>query len=329
MKRIMMPEKLPWEIIEQSETGIKIIRVDEFHPQEFYWGKDANGNFLLIIKFQPHDIVDLLKMKINMHGINSDVCMDTTFGKPYFQLTLLNKENSDIFYTLCIDIIEKTRTFTNSENIVPLILNRLERWKIFLSNSNRNILSSEQITGLFGELLFLEECIDSNHMGIPAAINGWMGPSGAAQDFVFDSSAVEIKSIRNLACDKVRISNEFQLTTQLNNLHLRIQYLSVDLDCRNGISLNALVSRLLNKINDFDSIAIFESKLNEVGYIDIPDYDTPYFSSINDLTYDVNGDFPRITPESLPVGISDVSYDIHIRKITPFLCKSHLPGAHK
>lgn len=205
----------------------------------------------------------------------------------------------------------------------------MERWRTLLSRANRNRLSAQEVQGLFGELQFLEECIDGQHVSVQAAIEGWQGPKGAPHDFIFGQSAVEIKSISGSYADSVRISTESQLTTHLDTLHLRIVFLAVDTDCKAGLSLNDLIIRLKRKIQDSDFASAFEERLAEVGYVDIPEYDFPCFSVAQTRAYEVRDGFPRITPESLAPGISDVSYCIALSSIAGFICDSFIPGGRK
>ena len=183
--------------------------------------------------------------------------------------------------------------------------------------------------GLFGELQFLEECIDGPHVSIQAAIEGWQGPNGAPHDFIFGQSAVEIKSISGSYADSVRISTESQLTTHLDTLHLRIIFLAVDADCKAGLSLNDLIVRLKEKTKDSDLVRVFEERLAKVGYVDIPEYDFPCFSVVQTRIYEVRDGFPRITPESLAPGISEVSYCIAFSSIAGYICDSFSPGGPK
>ncbi len=282
-----------------------------------------------MLRFDAGLLDDLKVRKIALTGITTDVRIIPDTSDGVFLITLQNAENADIFHTLCNDLIKKTRSVPDIHAAIAVIYARLERWRALLSKANRNRLSAQEVQGLFAELHFLEECIDGQHVSIQAAIEGWQGPLGAPHDFMFGQSAVEIKSISGSYADAVKISTESQLTTHLETLHLHVIFLAVDMDCRSGISLNDYVIRLKEKIADSDLIATFEERLAEVGYIDIPDYDFPCFSVAQIRTYEVREGFPRITPESLAPGISDVSYCIAFSSIAEYICDSFTPGGRK
>jgi len=324
-----MYNRLPWETITSPATNLNLIRIDDTHPHDFSWGKDAAGKFLLVLKFRTANIDELKKRKLELNGIKTDMRRVPATEETYFQLALQSTENADIFYTLCNDLIEKTRTVPNIHAALTLIYARLDCWRTFLSKANRNLLSAQEVQGLFGELKFLEECIEEKHVSIQAAIEGWQGPLGAPHDFIFGQSAVEMKSISGSQADSVRISSESQLITHLETLHMRVVFLAQDTDCRMGLSLNDLIRQLREKIRDNDLISTFDSRLFEVGYIDIPEYDFPCFSVTQIRTYEIREGFPRITPESLFSGISEVSYSISFSSIAEYICNSFAPGGRK
>jgi Putative PD-(D/E)XK family member, (DUF4420) len=316
----MTYNSLPWDNIKSPASDINLLRIDATHPHDFSWGKDSAGRLLLVLKFPMIDVHDLMARKIELTGIKSDICKINSTGEAYFQLALQSKKSADIFHTLCNDLIDKTRAITNAEAALSLVYSRLDRWRVLLSKANRGLLSPQEIQGLFGELKFLEECIDAGRVSMQAAIEGWQGPLGAPHDFIFDQAAIEIKSISGSSADSVRISSELQLTTHLSSLHLRVIFLAQDADCNRGESLNTLIRELKDKILAHALLQAFEERLSEIGYIDIPEYDYPCFSVMQNRTYHVREGFPRIIPESLPIGISNVAYDIGFSSIVEYLC---------
>lgn len=326
---MMTADHLPWEGIQTPTSEINRLRVDHSHPHDFFWGKDVSGHYLLVLRFDAVLLDNIKIRKIILTGITTDIRIVPDTADGVFLITLQNAENADIFFTLCDALVEKTRNIPNVHAAIAIIYAQLERWRTLLSKANRNRLSAQEIQGLFGELQFLEECIDGQHASVQAAIEGWEGPMGAPHDFIFGQSAVEIKSISGSYADSVKISTESQLTTHLETLHLRIVFLAVDMDCKAGLSLNDFIIRLKEKISDSDLVSTFEEKLAEAGYIDIPEYDFPCFSVVRTRTYEVRDGFPRITPESLAHGISDVSYCIAFSSIAEYVCDSFIPGGQK
>ena len=321
----MTNNSFPWDSIAVPQSDLKLIRVDDKHYHAFSWGKDTTGKLLLVLALPGADPEELLKRKIELNGIKTDIRQVAESGNIYFQLTLQSTDSTDIFHKLCNDIIEKTRKVPDLKAALELIYQRLERWRAFLSKSAKNILTFKEIQGLFTELAFLEECVDKKHVSAQAAVEGWQGPLGAPHDFIFGPEAVEIKSLSGSFADGVRISNEGQLTSHLNHLYLHVIFLVQDFDCTTGLSLNQLVQRIRCKFTG-EVLATLDSCLFESGYIDIPDYDRPCFSISQTKTYEILNGFPCLTPENIPEGISEVSYFVSFASIEDFLIEEFKPG---
>lgn len=320
-----MNNYFPWDSIATPRADLNLRRVDDKHYHDFSWGKDINGKLLLVLALPGADIEELRKGKIELKGVKTDIRQVSDSGDIYFQLTLQSSDNSDIFYTLCNDLIEKTRAVPDLQSALSLIYNRLEVWRIFLSRSNKSTLSLQEIQGLFAELSYLEECIDEKHVAAQVAVEGWQGPLDAPHDFIFGPEAIEIKSLSRSSEEGVRISSEEQLTTHLDHLYLHIIFLVIDRECCTGISLNQLVARIRGKLTG-GQVEVFDKCLFESRYIDIPDYDSPYFSVSQVRTYKIDDNFPRLIPDNIPQGITDVSYCIRFNSIKQFLKNNYKPG---
>ena len=321
----MTNNPFPWDSITVPQTDLKLMRVDDNHQHDFSWGKDTSGKLLLVLALPGADPEELLKRKIELNGIKTDILQVAQSNNIYFQLTLQSTDSTDIFHTLCNDIIHKTRKVPDLKAALALIYQRLEHWRAFLSKSAKKILSFKEIQGLFAELAFLEECVDKKYVTAQAAVEGWQGPLGAPHDFVFGPEAVEIKSLSGSFANGVRISNEGQLSSHLNYLYLHVILLVQDFECTTGLSLNQLVQRIRSKING-EVLTTLDICLIEFGYIDIPDYDRPCFSISQTRTYEILDGFPCLTPKNIPQGISEVSYFVSFASIEHFLIEDFKPG---
>ena len=69
-------------------------------------------------------------------------------------------------------------------------------------------MSEERQQGLYGELLFLSECLDSQGL---EAVSHWAGSEDETHDFYFGSHAVEVKTTSAQAPYFAHISSEYQL----------------------------------------------------------------------------------------------------------------------
>ena len=67
-----------------------------------------------------------------------------------------------------------------------------------------------------------------------------------------------------------------------------------------------------------EATAAFESRLQETGYSDDDDYSDWAWGIQRAAYFNVSGDFPRLQPWILPVGISKVTYSLALSSITSF-----------
>ena len=113
---------------------------------------------------------------------------------------------------MCWDIVAASE---NSSDPVRVLISRYLSWQKMMNSVGKGTMSFRLQKGLLGELLYFEKVLQS--AGISYAINSWTGPDGSDQDFIFDSSWAEIKTVA-LAAETVHISSIEQLTQSSNGL---------------------------------------------------------------------------------------------------------------
>jgi hypothetical protein len=313
-------ESSPWNGIQKPVAGYNVKRADARHPHDFFWGKDADGNFLLLFELTK-ELAEFLEGKtIDLHGVKTDVTYHPTTSEYFFKLSLHNKQDADIFHRLCLDLIDRTREVFIKKVALEVINNRLKRWKAFLRGQKKYLLSSREVRGLFAELEFVHKGL-AEYGDQLAVLEGWQGPLDEPQDFVLGDFAVEVKSLTGLQKDKVKISSEHQLVTHLDNLFLHVIYLAEFHDCKKGRSLNAQVESVRDAIRDPDHRDVFYSRLYETGYLELKDYDTPCYSVTKHESFHVREGFPRICPEDLDTGVSGVTYDLELKSLEGYVCE--------
>lgn len=307
----------PWSGIKLPDVGFNNLRVDPTHLHDFFWGKDAQGLCLLLLEIEEQLTKYLEKRLVELRGVKSDIRRQPD-GRIYFILCLQNVEDADIFYRLCIDLIDRTRDVIGQKIAIDIIHKRLKRWKLFLSSSKSNLLTAHEVQGLFAELEFLRTCLVISREQT-TLLEGWKGPLDGPHDFVFGDYAVEIKSVSGSQKNHVRISSENQLVTHLDRLFLQVIFLAEFHDCKHGISLNQMVANVRQMISDADNMDLFDSRLHDAGYIELRDYDTPCYSVTQQKAFIVKENFPRITPETLSNGLTNVSYDISLPSLESYI----------
>ena len=215
-----------------------------------------------------------------------------------------------MFEGLCRTLASALGHATDSTSSLGVALAHIRRWKAFLSGRGGPRLSPEEVRGLFAELTFLLEMIDSG-TSVPDAVGAWLGPERSHQDFICGNTAVEIKALSGSERSAVRISSEDQLESLNDSLFLRLYRLSSLPDANTACSLNSVVAMVENRLDDVDAVVAFDRKLAAQGYAPLPDYDEPRFVVSEIRTYLVEPAFPRLIRSQLPSGVAKVACRSH------------------
>lgn len=317
---ILTSDRHPWSNIKKPADGITIRKVADEALHDFYWGRDCQGRYLLVLPLKGEHADFVQKHFLKISGISIDLRYVSDIPTQGFLLILERTEDADIFLRLCNVLIDVAGKTEGSREALSVIFSQLKRWKAFLSGGGRKILQPHEIRGLFSELLFLKRLFNEKDISPFSALEAWRGPIRGAQDFVLGSCAIEIKSLSGTTRGTVQISSEDQLSSSLPRLYLRVYILSEDLNCHEGFSLNTLVRELGVMIADANALELFWDRLARAGYIDLPDYDSPCMKCLQHRTYRVEGDFPRLVPSVLDEGLSSVSYNLALEAVEKFRC---------
>jgi hypothetical protein len=318
----MTASSYPWEQLHISSKGnYNKLRVQGTTHLSLFWLRDDKGKPGLLIEIsQKISVNSLTEAKINIRDLSIDVVDFPSDNLRAIVIILENIQNQDIFNSLCLDLVDHVSSQNKDYETFQLVCSRLKKWQAFLAGRTRHTLSLEEIQGLYAELSFIAGKLDKDLASESFIIDSWMGPDSAQQDFILNNTAVEIKSVKGSDRDRIRISSEHQLTTFLDQLYLVVYFLSINhaQDSQIGENLNEIVKRILNQIVTNKVKDLFEEKLAAAGYIHLAEYNSPRFQIKAVEYYRVIDQFPRITQDSLPVGIKQVSYDIELSSIARF-----------
>jgi hypothetical protein len=232
-------------------------------------------------------------------------------------ITLERSELRSIFEALCSDLVLIASHESAPSDLIVAVARRLEAWQACLRVRRAGLTGEEQI-GLLGELAVLEGI--GELAGFAAAAAAWEGPTDGIHDFVQGGIAVEVKSALGIGT-LLYVSHLDQLETAgLTRLTIARPRFRQGQD---GTSLPEHVKILRTKITATSpgSLAVFDEKLLRAGYLDIdaPLYAETLFIRESIQYYAVDGNFPKITRQSIPTAIVDASYSIDERSISEFL----------
>ena len=207
----------------------------------------------------------------------------------------------------------------------------LARWRYFWGRPAGNVLSQDEIIGLFSELWFLLHWL-LPFMGAAPACISWRGPHAGRHDFEWPGYSVEVKGTTLVGGRKHRIHGIEQLSAPE---HGRLFLFSMRLRVENGATntLPGLIGMCRDKLaDDIEALEMFEDSLAMTGYSPAHDeeYEKLRLRVIDGVMYRVESLFPRITPETLkdgvPSGVSFIDYDISLDGFDELIV-SRTPGS--
>ncbi|MEU5758608.1 PD-(D/E)XK motif protein [Nocardia sp. NPDC047648] len=253
-------------------------------------------------------------------GLNGPVLMlnkrtldDDRTRHDYADLACLRSDLSDIFTTLCADVLIATEAAP--ENPLKVLNRVLDRWKALFQNPGPP-LGPEQRAGLFGELIVLARLLEQDS----SAHLLWRGPSGYRHDFATDAGALEVKTSTSPNGRRIRIHGLDQLEPPINGV-LGLVWLRLEPTVREGIGFLDLIDRVLELSDDETAVL---NKLASIGYRKADDdhYRHARYAVDEQRWYNVDVAFPRLTTVDLAAAaissnVREVNYTIDLSGDTP------------
>lgn len=217
------------------------------------------------------------------------------------------------FSAFCEDLVDASESVADDNATYKVLASRFQAWKKLFKPDHKQ-LSEQEIMGLIGELLYLqEEAIPQ--WGANDALESWTGPDCSHKDFSYGDDWTEVKTIPT-GKTSIRISSIEQLDSNKAG-ELRVYSLEKMSPTYNGLRLNAIVQSLAKELGP-GLKDIFLSKLEAVGYDFNPAYDNLVYSIVESNAYKVDENFPRLMREHIPDAILRAQYDIAVSEIAKY-----------
>ncbi|QBP39711.1 PD-(D/E)XK motif protein [Paenisporosarcina antarctica] len=232
--------------------------------------------------------------------------------KDFLIIAQETEKSEEIFEKILQSLVD--RIFEKEDrNLFSIIYEILDRWHNFFRYKNNKKLSTEEQMGVFGELYYIHNWLNKFPEEPPLIVNYWKGPTRHRIDFVKNNIGVEIKTMSPKLHEEIRISSEKQLelSTVIKKIYLYI--LKIEDTQSDGQTIQDLIDSIRIKLSDRapSSLMRFNDLLMELYIVD-GIYNDIFFYVHNEETYEVTNQFPRITSEDLPIGVSNVSYSIDL-----------------
>jgi hypothetical protein len=224
-----------------------------------------------------------------------------------------------VFGRLCQDLVDAAEGVPDEKALVALFRERLNLWKKLFQHGGSGFLQPHEIKGLVAEMLVLELLIKDVERDLHETVAGWIGPTGADQDFMYSDRALEVKAL-GPGAENISISSLEQLDCAVP-MHLVVMVLRQATPGEPGaIGLNSLVARIEGVIaSSPEALNTFKERLLEACYVEHEFYETVLFEPVSRACYRVADPFPKITGEMVHPGIVSASYAIAIDAIAEFM----------
>jgi hypothetical protein len=312
----------PWGGLSKplNSASINARRVDETNKWDFYWGRDSDGRYLLVLRHDAASRPQKIRLP-RLKGVDVFDQSGSDKDKPALVLRLLDFTLRDIFHRLCLDIIAVCATATLEQEAVATAVARTWRWHHLLRGGDRLLSAQEQI-GLIGELLVLERYM-LQALPPSQAIAAWGGPLGTPQDFLVGRTAIESKARGISEATEVKISSEYQLDDkELANLFLHLcVFETADVGSEDGFTVSDTASRLKTLLSASDERVTerYDALLAAAGFRYEDDYSAYRWRGGERNIYRLTDGFPRLVASLMPAGITNVRYNLFLSECAPFL----------
>ena len=295
-----------WQSISFYNGGY--IQIEVEHPLGWHVGyKEIDQKTLVIVSEKEPELLQTSKSIAVSKGRRMD-------GRWALSFVLMRSEQESVFELLCADLISYSQSAENESSALTLTVKRYKQWNKLLEHQRKSLMDESNRKGLIGELIYLCSVIDRGYP-LFAAVQGWLGPDGADQDFIYADGWHEVKSIGK-ASSSVTISSLEQLD---NNDPGELVIMFID-KCGSeqggAVSLGEQVDLTLARVReDEDALSLLESKLMRYGYIDMPEYREQKYVCSGKACFRVDTEFPRLTADVVMPQITAAQYSISLAGI--------------
>jgi hypothetical protein len=296
-----------WASVTYYDGGF--IRIEASHPLEWYVGYQSidQKTMLIVTDYEMPAPLSSKSVIVTRRRRETD-------GKWTLTFELMYNEQEGVFINLCCDILNYSQSASGEMEALKLVIMRYKQWSRLLEYQKTIFLDENRKKGLMGELIFLQTKLQEG-IAFISAVQAWVGPDGADQDFAFSNGWYEIKAL-GVSADSVSISSLQQLDNdQLGELIIvRIDKCAPE---RQGsFSITQKVAEIREIIRqDSDAAALFELKLEKYGYIDMPEYETQKYYYTEKKSYKVDGTFPKLSSKNVPHQVIAGQYILSIAGI--------------
>ena len=235
-------------------------------------------------------------------------------GLTWLALTRSPHGSLELFAAMVADVAHAmdAEPGADEKRLLRVFLGRIRAWQEFMRKGAQS-LSPESEVGLMGELTLLRAIIDA---GLPpaSAIESWVGPLDGVRDFEIGTGSLEVKATLSAAGFPAKIGSLEQLDDSVRQplfvAGARLRQTDT------GQSLPELVAEMRDvAAGEPEAMRLLGERLIAAGYFDAhADRYVRRFALADTRVVEVKEGFPRLTPGSVPLGVTRANYEIDLDK---------------
>lgn len=294
-----------WRVIEIARTTICVVQAGRRAPE--------NDEVLLFGIDGAGAVVSAPLPRGQGFTLTRADAVDSSPGRTWLALTRLPGGHLEMFSLMASDLVSLLVESSSSDGtmVYSSVMSRIRAWQDFMKKDRAGVLSAEEELGLCGELLVMQDILES---GVPAtaAIECWVGPEDGLQDFVPGTGAIEVKTTIAPAGFFADISSLEQLDHSFRSpLHVATVRLKPSSD---GWTLPELRDRILESVQkEAGAASLLESRLLSAGYVDANRGQYSRRFVLSELAYRlVDETTPRLTRANVHVAVQRARYTLDL-----------------
>lgn len=305
-----------WRSLRESDdvSGWRSISVATVGPCALRAGLSFPEKSEALLASFPHSAVPAAEKLPDGQGFVVSRVEHDGDGMVWLALTRSAHGSLELFAAMVADVAHAMDIEAESEakRLLRVFLGRIRAWQVFM-RKGAQALSPESEIGLVGELAMLRAIVDA---GVPlaTAIESWLGPLDGVRDFELGTGSIEVKSTLSTAGFPVKIGSLEQLDDSVRQplfvAGARLRQTEA------GRNLPELIAEIRDiAADDAEATRLLNERMIATGYFDAhADRYVRRFALAETRVVEVKHGFPRLTPGSVPLGVTKAAYEIDLDK---------------
>lgn len=316
MARLIDDFELAWRSLRDSAdaSGWRSISISTIGPCSLLAGLSfPDKNEALLASFSSSAIPAAEKLP-DGQGFAVSRVEPNGDGMIWLALTRSSHGSLELFAAMVADVAHAmdAEPGADEKRLLRVFLGRIRAWQEFMRKGAQS-LSPESEIGLVGELTLLRAIIDAG-LPLASAIESWVGPLDGVRDFEIGTGSLEVKATLSAAGFPSKIGSLEQLDDSVRQplfvTGARLRQTDT------GQSLPELVAEMRDvAAGEPEAMRLLDERLIAAGYFDAhADRYVRRLALVDTRVVEVKAGFPRLTPGSVPLGVTRAIYEIDLDK---------------